>query len=285
MLRFLPILASSEVSPLENSVKYFLIQRMASIIFIMAVLGMSFNYTRVVEILIVMVLLLKLGAVPFHGWFLSLVKTVNIYVIFLLSTIQKIIPLVIMRILNYWIRIIFFVSIISFMVTLFLGLSLLRFFKILALSRINNLVWILISIFRGFQYLALYFFIYAWLFLGIYLVFCETNKRIFHHIQMTTTINKLYTIFILISIGGLPPIVGFLGKVSVIKVTLMTVNRIFIIFLLFSSLFILFLYIRFRYLAVSFSPFIPETPSKNFSLSKNTFYIVRVIAVWPVLVL
>jgi NADH:ubiquinone oxidoreductase subunit 2 (subunit N) len=129
--------------------------------FILTVLVVSFNYTGFIEVLMVFTLLLKLGAAPLHGWFLSLVKTVNIYVLFLLSTVQKIIPLIIIRILNYWVGLVFFVSILSFMLILLMGLRLLRFFKILALSRINNLVWILIRILRGFQYLIFYFFIYT----------------------------------------------------------------------------------------------------------------------------
>lgn len=67
ILRFLPILVSGEISPLENSMKYFLIQRVASILFIMAVLVMSFNYARFIEAGIVLALLIKLGAAPFHG--------------------------------------------------------------------------------------------------------------------------------------------------------------------------------------------------------------------------
>ena len=232
----------------------------------------------------VFTLLLKLGAAPLHGWFLSLVKTVNIYVLFLLSTVQKIIPLIIIRILNYWVGLVFFVSILSFMLILLMGLRLLRFFKILALSRINNLVWILIRILRGFQYLIFYFFIYTWLFMGVYFVFRETNKRMFHHVQIATAINKFYIIFVLLSIGGLPPMVGFLGKVSVIKVTLISVRSIFMIFLLFSSLIILFIYVRFRYLAVSFSPFMPGTQKKKFFFTKNNFYIASVIIIWPAIV-
>lgn len=101
MLRFLPILVSSEVSPLENSIKYFLVQRLASILFIISVLAGSFNYSCVIEAIVIIPLLIKLGAVPLHGWFLSLVKTVNMYTLFLLSTVQKAIPLVILSTLNY----------------------------------------------------------------------------------------------------------------------------------------------------------------------------------------
>lgn len=120
--------------------------------------------------------------------------------------------------------------------------------------------------------------------MGVYFVFRETNKRMFHHVQIATAINKFYIIFVLLSIGGLPPMVGFLGKVSVIKVTLISVRSIFMIFLLFSSLIILFIYVRFRYLAVSFSPFMPGTQKKKFFFTKNNFYIASVIIIWPAIV-
>ena len=140
MLRFLPILMSIEISPLENSMKYFLIQRIGSIIFILSALILSFNYMTIIELLIVISLLIKLGAAPFHGWFVSLAKTININTIFILSTIQKVIPLIILRVINYWASIIIAISIIRFLFILVRGITLLRFIKILALSRINNLV-------------------------------------------------------------------------------------------------------------------------------------------------
>lgn len=157
----------------------------------------------------------------------------------------------------------------------------LGFFKILALSRINNLVWLMVGMFTGFQYLVFYFFIYTWLFMGVYLVFAERRKRIFHRIQIASRVNKLYIVFILISVAGLPPIVGFMGKVCVIKAAVISIRMIFIIFLLFRSLTIMFMYLRFSYLAISFSPYAEVTPNKKFFTFKDSAYMVSVIIIWP----
>merc|ERR1712037_441713 len=145
-------ITSSEYSPIENSIKYFLIQRIASIIYIICVLICLIKYNFILETFMITRMMIKLGAAPFHGWFLSLSKSVRLFVLLLISTIQKIIPVLIVRSLN-----------------LFNSIMLLRLIKILALSGINNLVWFLVRIITGIQFFFFFFFFY--LLLTIYRYF------------------------------------------------------------------------------------------------------------------
>merc|ERR1712037_20796 len=169
ILRFLPIITSSEYSPIENSIKYFLIQRIASIIYIICVLICLIKYNFILETFMITRMMIKLGAAPFHGWFLSLSKSVRLFVLLLISTIQKIIPVLIVRSLNLFNSMIIFVCVITFFVIFYNSIMLLRLIKILALSGINNLVWFLVRIITGIQFFFFFFFFY--LLLTIYRYF------------------------------------------------------------------------------------------------------------------
>ena len=54
-------------------------------------------------------MMIKPGATPFHGWFLSLSKSVRLFGLLLIYTIQKIIPILIVRNLNLFNNMIIFV--------------------------------------------------------------------------------------------------------------------------------------------------------------------------------
>lgn len=155
ILRFLPIITSREYSPIENSIKYFLVQRIASIIYIICILLCLIKYNFILEIFIITRIMIKLGAAPFHGWFLSLSKSLSLFVLLLISTVQKIIPVLIVSRLNIFNIIIIFVCIVTFFVIFYNRIILLNLIKILALSGINNLVWFLVSMLTGIQFFYL----------------------------------------------------------------------------------------------------------------------------------
>jgi len=67
MLRFLPLITSREYSPIESSIKYFLVQRMASILFISTILVSIIKTNFILETVEVVSMIIKLGAAPFHG--------------------------------------------------------------------------------------------------------------------------------------------------------------------------------------------------------------------------
>merc|ERR1712198_671108 len=91
--------------------------------------------------------------------FLSLAKSLRLFVLILISTVQKIIPILITRVLNIFNNMIIFVCIITFLVIFYNSIMLLSLIKILALSRINNLVWFLVRIMRGIQFFFFFLFI------------------------------------------------------------------------------------------------------------------------------
>jgi NADH:ubiquinone oxidoreductase subunit 2 (subunit N) len=77
MLAFLPIISSEMGVAFENTIKYFIIQRCASIIFLFGVIFCLFIRNRFILIKRVAIFF-KLGAAPFHGWFISILKRCSI---------------------------------------------------------------------------------------------------------------------------------------------------------------------------------------------------------------
>jgi len=67
MLSFLPIISSNDLSPFENTIKYFLVQSLASIIFITVTIIRIFKYKYRIERVLILSIALKLGIAPFHS--------------------------------------------------------------------------------------------------------------------------------------------------------------------------------------------------------------------------
>merc|ERR1712150_366452 len=86
---------------------------------------------------------------------------------------------------------------------------------------------------------------------------------------------KLIKIFVLLSLGGLPPFLGFLGKLYIIKISITVINRIFLFLLVIRSLFI---YIRFSFIILSFPSLtrLRTVETKN-KLYKNLYLICKVL--------
>ena len=280
ILRFLPLITSREYSPIENSIKYFLIQRFASIIYISCVLLCILKFNYILEIIIILRIIIKLGAAPFHGWFLSLSKSLRLFIFIIVSTIQKIIPIIITRRLNIFRGLIIFIRLIRFLVVLYNRIIILRLIKVLALSRINNLVWFLVSIITGIQF----FFIYYWLFLGVYIIFLHPIKNISNQILRARHYNKLIKIFTLLSLGGLPPFLGFLGKLYILKVSINIISRRFLFLLVIRSLIVLFIYMSFSFIILSFPITVRFNNSETIRKILKITYITS-ISVWPLLFL
>merc|ERR1719319_358651 len=90
------------------------------------------NFNSFMGLIVNVAIVIKLGGAPFHGWFFSLSKSIRLNTIFILSTLQKLIPIIILSNLNFYFY--FLISILRFLVILFNGINLISLIKVLALS-------------------------------------------------------------------------------------------------------------------------------------------------------
>lgn len=210
----------------EAATKYFLVQSTASIILIIAIIYNSLfpeqwtminNINQSSSLVIIIALAIKLGIAPFHFWVPEVTQGTPLIPGLLLLTWQKLAPISIIYQIYSSINtnILLILSILSIIAGSWGGLNQTQLRKILAYSSITHIGWIIttltynpnITIF----YLLTYIVLTTTAFLALNL---NSNTTI---LILSHTWNKLTWLIPLISstllsIGGLPPLTGFLPK-------------------------------------------------------------------------
>lgn len=260
LLRFIPLISNSfNLLATEASLKYFLTQTIASINFLFSILIKiilikNFEVNLFLSIIINSSLLIKIGSVPFHFWFPNVIENLSWLNCFILITWQKISPIIL---LSYYFNKNFLIIIIilNTIIGAIGGLNQTSLRKLIAFSSINNLGWILSTILIRENLWIFYLFIYS--FLVIIICFLFNILNIFFINQLFfININPLIKISLFInflSLGGLPPFIGFFPKWIVINFLIN--NKIFIVRFIFViiRLIILFFYIRIIYSSFIFN--------------------------------
>nr|WPV76797.1 NADH dehydrogenase subunit 2 [Phlebotomus chinensis] len=262
LLSFIPLMTDEgNLYSNEASLKYFLTQAMASSLLLFSIILflnynlLNFNlwninfWTKLS--LINLTLLIKMGSAPFHFWFPSVMNCLSWFNNWILMTIQKIAPFIL---IFYSFN--FYINMTSLILSLIFGslggLNQTSVRKIMAYSSINHLSWMLCSIFFSKNLWLNYFFFYYFLTSSIVLLFNLFNifyiNQFFLYFNNNLTIK--FSIFILLlSLGGLPPFLGFFPKWLVIQY-LMFNNFYFILLLMvIFTLFTLYFYLQMTYSA------------------------------------
>nr|UPX88577.1 NADH dehydrogenase subunit 2 [Panorpa communis] len=258
LLSFIPLMSNSNnLMSTESSLKYFLTQALASSTLLFSVILLNQNNffvfffpenNFIINLMINSSLLLKMGAAPFHFWFPGVMEGLNWINTFILMTWQKIAPL--MLISYCWEKsIIFIIIIMSVLIGSLGGLNQTSLRKLMAYSSINHIGWMLSALIIGENSFYLYFILYSFLSLSIISMF--NSFKMFHMNQMFSLSNppiiKFCLMISLLSLGGLPPFLGFLPKWIIIQ-NLIESNQIFLItIMVIMTLITLYFYLRITY--------------------------------------
>nr|YP_009142648.1 NADH dehydrogenase subunit 2 [Qinlingacris taibaiensis]AKH60729.1 NADH dehydrogenase subunit 2 [Qinlingacris taibaiensis] len=280
LLSFIPMLTSNKnVMMNESSVKYFIVQAMASTMLLFSILLIQMKYRMwgemelIPSMMVSSSLLLKMGAAPFHFWFPEVMGNSSWTNCLTLMTWQKIAPMMVMSYCIQMEMFMFTIIILSIIIGALGGLNQTSLRQLLAYSSINHLGWMISSLMVSENVWELYFFIYSLLSLIMILLFKQMNLFSLNQIYSSTNMmseTKFFMFTSLLSLGGLPPFLGFLPKWIVINslvennmLTMMT------IMVMFSTITLYF------YLRISFSAFIlsySENPwSMIFYSNKSSF--------------
>nr|YP_009626857.1 NADH dehydrogenase subunit 2 [Chiromantes haematocheir]QCB91525.1 NADH dehydrogenase subunit 2 [Chiromantes haematocheir] len=250
MMSFIPLIVLKMNSYYsEAALKYFLIQALGSALFITSGF-LSMSFLSISYILIFLALLLKLASAPFHFWFPQVMEGLNWPQVFLLSTVQKLAPMILLSYLminNIMVKMIIFFSILSAIVGALGGLNLLLLRKIIAFSSINHMSWMMIAISTGDTFWFIYFIIYSFILFSITSVFFNLQVFTLSNLMQSDQNSIFHSILIsfnLLSLGGLPPFTGFIPKWMLIQIMVNLNLYIPLFFLLFSALITLYFYLR-----------------------------------------
>nr|QOS48935.1 NADH dehydrogenase subunit 2 [Calliptamus barbarus] len=222
LLSFIPLLANNKNMMMnESSIKYFIVQAMASTMLLFSILLIQMKYPMgweseiIPSMMISSSLLLKIGAAPFHFWFPEVMGASSWINCLTLMTWQKIAP---MMVLSYCIQLstfMFLITILSIIIGAIGGLNQTSLRQLLAYSSISHLGWMISSLIVSENAWELYFIIYSLLSLIMVLLFKQMNlffmNQIYSASNMKTEI-KFMMFLSLLSLGGLPPFLGFLPK-------------------------------------------------------------------------
>lgn len=247
---------------IESSLIYFIIQTIASTMIIFSIL-ISILFNKFNSILFLS-LLIKIRISPFHYWLLIIIESINWNNILILLTWQKLGPIVIFLNLNLSIKI--FIPFFFYSITIgsIIGIKYISLKKIIAFSSINQLGWLILSLLIINKIWKIYFIIYFIIIFIIIKLFNIINLNYIYQIFNLKFKNKIFIVsFIiinLISLMGIPPLLGFLPKLLII---IKFNNNLILFFLIIFSLFSSFYYLRI------FIPIILINSKKIFSWIKK----------------
>uniref|UniRef100_UPI0030E1E4C0 NADH dehydrogenase subunit 2 n=1 Tax=Anomala aulax TaxID=1198227 RepID=UPI0030E1E4C0 len=261
LLSMIPLISDSKnMMASEAALKYFIIQTMASTILLFSIIMMSMKFMYQMNLIIYFnlmfntSLLIKMGAAPFHFWFPEVMEGLNWLNAMIMLTWQKLSPMVLLTYSNTTTMYLIMVIMFSMTISGIMGLNQTSLRKILAYSSINHIGWMISSILLIEIIWFYYFIIYSIITINITSMFYKFN--IFHVNQLYISMNqnlmfKLFFILNFLSLGGLPPFLGFFPKWLTIQ-TLIQSNLYSIAFIMI----IMTLMTLYFYLRITFSTFL-----------------------------
>nr|YP_008815349.1 NADH dehydrogenase subunit 2 [Pristis clavata]AGW52237.1 NADH dehydrogenase subunit 2 [Pristis clavata] len=210
----------------EATTKYFLTQATASALLLFAgttnawITG-QWNITEMMNpvsaTLITTALALKIGLAPMHFWLPEVLRGLNLITGLILSTWQKLAPFAILLQLNHLLNphLLTLFGILSIIVGGWGGLNQTQLRKILAYSSIAHLGWMIVILHYAPNLTILNLMLYITMTTSMFLLFNMFNSTKIISIALLTTKSPLLTtitLTTLLSLGGLPPLTGFMPK-------------------------------------------------------------------------
>nr|YP_009318362.1 NADH dehydrogenase subunit 2 [Stomatella planulata]AOZ71843.1 NADH dehydrogenase subunit 2 [Stomatella planulata] len=266
LMGFIPILIYSGASrEAESAMKYFIMQALGSGMIMLGSL-MSFDIFMSWEtgasnslfiglFPLIFGLMLKLGSFPFHFWLPSVMAGVSWMACLILTTWQKLAPLFLLATLVIMYQsstffLSFFLLLMAALSSLVGGIGGLNQTQVralLAYSSIGHMGWLLLCSVVGMSTLKIYFLIYLMISVSLFMSLWSSEKSLFSQAStlepMKSKIYEVTVIFMLLSLGGMPPLLGFFSKWIAIWSSLMSSFYLPLLPLLLGSLISLFYYL------------------------------------------
>nr|UOU85032.1 NADH dehydrogenase subunit 2 [Procloeon bifidum] len=262
LMSFIPlVLFLGGASCVESMLKYFLVQAFSSLLFLMSLILFLYHKSSIlfggvsemnITTFIMLPLMIKLGAAPFHFWFPAVASSLDWLSNFILMTWQKLSPMILVY---YLIKLNFCVVAILILSSVIGGLGGLNqtsLRKLMAYSSINHLSWMLISGLFGASLVVCYYVIYSITNFIVAFMFYKLNLYFLSQLFYLNSNFSVALLFInLFSFGGLPPFIGFVPKWFVLDAMLSySMNMLAFVMVMF-SLVSLFYYLRLGYAVYS----------------------------------
>nr|YP_010463214.1 NADH dehydrogenase subunit 2 [Cavelerius yunnanensis]UPL65533.1 NADH dehydrogenase subunit 2 [Cavelerius excavatus]UUJ37738.1 NADH dehydrogenase subunit 2 [Cavelerius yunnanensis] len=249
LMFFIPMMSMSKnLKSSKSMMIYFLTQSIGSIIMLFSLLMMLFSIymsmiNGMMKMMIMISLLLKMGAAPFHMWLPKMMFFMKWFESSILLTWQKITPIYFVSILSPN-KLIYISIAMSAMIGSIGGIKYSSIMMIMAYSSINHLSWILMMVINKMQWFK-YFILYSFILMTSILFFNHYKIYFLNQVNILMSIpEKLTFSSLMLSMGGLPPFLGFLPKWITIQSMINSSLLYLMMVLIMMSLLTLFFYMR-----------------------------------------
>nr|YP_010254899.1 NADH dehydrogenase subunit 2 [Cuneopsis celtiformis]QUA05838.1 NADH dehydrogenase subunit 2 [Cuneopsis celtiformis] len=220
MLGYIPLMFTEKnSSESEAAVKYLVPQSLGSTIFIAsAIISAYFNN---LQILMVIAMCLKLGVAPLHFWFPPVMASLQLTPAFILLTWQKIAPILAINSFNpLLMKSTMPIAMISALWGGIGGLNQTDIRSLLTYSSISHTGWMLASVNSNDTILIAYLTTYILINTSIYAFLIKEQTKSYKQLFSSKEPMKFFILAIMIlSLGGLPPLTGFIMKLLVLMFT------------------------------------------------------------------
>nr|NP_148739.1 NADH dehydrogenase subunit 2 [Cephalopachus bancanus]AAK69659.1 NADH dehydrogenase subunit 2 [Cephalopachus bancanus] len=262
MLAITPILIEkANPRSTEAATKYFLTQATASMLLMMAVImNMTFSgqwtvmnkLNQMSSLMILIALVMKLGLSPFHFWVPEVTQGVSLMSGMLLLTWQKLAPISILYQINMTLNLTLMIMIALASIALggWGGLNQTQLRKILAYSSIAHMGWMIAILKYNPTIMILNLLIYIILTITLFstlILFSSTTILMMSNSWNKTPLASSMMPLILLSLGGLPPLTGFLPKWAIIQELMKNDNILIPMLMAITALLNLYFYMRLTY--------------------------------------
>ncbi|YP_637037.1 NADH dehydrogenase subunit 2 (mitochondrion) [Petaurus breviceps] len=247
----------------ESAIKYFLTQATASMMIMFSIIynaWMTNQWTllqmsdHTASTLMTMALAIKLGLAPFHFWVPEVTPGIPLSSGMILLTWQKIAPTALLYQISPSLNmeILILLAILSTMLGGWGGLNQTQMRKVLAYSSIAHMGWtvIIALINPNLTILSLMIYIMTTLTLFMTLNLSSTTKiKSISNLWNKSTPMTMIVFLTMLSLGGLPPLTGFMPKWLILQELIINNNPTMAIIMALSALLNLFFYMRIIYVS------------------------------------
>nr|AVW86097.1 NADH dehydrogenase subunit 2 [Lepidonotopodium sp. YZ-2018] len=228
LLSFIPLLVSPSLfHTSEAAMTYFLAQTLGSGLFLLGAMTTLMSpllpgSSNLPVMFILLGLLTKLGFPPFHFWFPSVMSLISWPLCLLLTTWQKLTPLILLfKIITPQPSIMFSSLIALGALTGGVGgMSQTHLRPLLAYSSIGHMSWMLASSLASLSTSMIYLGVYILISIPLFMILWASSAFTISatlNISSNSMVFKFILFITMMSLGGLPPFLGFLPKLLVIN--------------------------------------------------------------------
>ena len=255
-ISIIPILLKKKKSrTTEASIKYFIIKTVAAAIILKSALIKVWNKgswlintkKQLCKTITTIALIIKLGIAPFHLWFPEVVRGVKLTKGLIITTWQKIAPTIIILLIKTKTKLIIVFTTTSIIIRSWKGLKQTKTRKIIAFSSINHIRWIILISIYNLQISLIMLIIYITIKTSIFISLINKKTLKIANAKKKNLIKPWKASILsisLLSLGGLPPLTGFIKKFLRLKILIEKKAKIITIPLIIGRLIRLFFYLR-----------------------------------------